>query len=93
MNSAPLTGAIDAQTFRNIAKAQSPTVVYIQTTARFAARETDRDLSGGDDLLRRFFGGQAARSGADPAPRGRAPEGRSAQAGGREQDSSSTSRA
>jgi hypothetical protein len=30
-NSAPVTGAIDAQTFRNVAKAQSPMVVNIRT--------------------------------------------------------------
>jgi serine protease Do len=66
MNSAPLTGAIDATTFRNIAKAQVPTVVYIQTSAH-VRRETSDSL-GGDDLLRRFFGGQA--------PQGRGPRGR-----------------
>ena len=31
MNSAPVTGALDAQTFRNIAKSQSPMVVNIRT--------------------------------------------------------------
>ncbi len=34
VNSAPPSGPIDATTFRNIAKAQTPMVVYIQTTAR-----------------------------------------------------------
>ena len=40
MNSAPLTGAIDSQTFRNVAKAQSPMVVNIrtETTRRAHAR-------------------------------------------------------
>src|SRR5688500_9497111 len=58
-NSAPLNGPIDAQTFRNIAKAQSPTVVNIQTTARVrGSREMTEFFGGGDDLLRRFFGGQ-----------------------------------
>jgi hypothetical protein len=33
-NGAPITGAIDATTFRNIAKAQTPTVVNISTEAR-----------------------------------------------------------
>jgi serine protease Do len=61
-NSAPLSGAIDAQTFRNIARNQSPTVVSIATVGRARRELTD---FGGDDLLRRFFGGQA--------PRGRAP--------------------
>jgi serine protease Do len=58
MNSAPITGAIDAQTFRNIATAMSPTVVYIRTEMR--ARQGLVDFFGGgsdDDLFRRFFGG------------------------------------
>src|ERR1700760_36970 len=59
INSAPLTGPIDATTFRNIAKINAPAVVNIQTEVR----QRGRDLSeyfgggGGDDLLRRFFGG------------------------------------
>jgi serine protease Do len=60
-NSAPLGGPIDAQTFRNIAKAQIPTVVNIQTEARARTRELTEFFGGGgggDDLLRRFFGGQ-----------------------------------
>jgi serine protease Do len=57
MNSAPLSGAIDSATFRNIAKAQVPTVVYIQTSAHVRNREMTDNL-GGEDLLRRFFGGQ-----------------------------------
>ena len=58
-NSAPLNGAIDAQTFRNIAKAQSPVVVNIQTTSHVrGGREMTEFFGGGDDLLRRFFGGQ-----------------------------------
>jgi serine protease Do len=52
-NGAPITGAIDATTFRNIAKAQTPTVVNISTEARVRGREmTDY----GEDLLQRFFG-------------------------------------
>ena len=59
VNSSPLNGPIDAQTFRNIAKAQSPTVVNIQTTSRVrTGREMTEFFGGGDDLLRRFFGGQ-----------------------------------
>src|SRR5262245_26587163 len=56
MNSAPLTGAIDAQTFRNVAKAQSPMVVNIRTESRGRAQDLS-DFFGGspDDLLRRFF--------------------------------------
>jgi serine protease Do len=73
VNSAPLNGPIDAQTFRNIAKAQSPTVVNIQTTSRVrGSREMTEFFGGGDDLLRRFFGGQVP-----PQQRG-TPRGRSA---------------
>jgi serine protease Do len=58
MNSAPIDGAIDATTFRNIAKEQIPTVVYIETTRRASGREMTEFFGGeGEDLLRRFFGG------------------------------------
>src|SRR5688500_838700 len=58
MNSAPITGSIDAQTFRNIAKAMSPTVVYIRTEMKARAEQIDFFGGGGDDdLFRRFFGG------------------------------------
>ena len=56
-NSAPLTGPVDAQTFRNIAKAVSPTVVNIRTESRQREQELT-DFFGGDDALRRFFGQQ-----------------------------------
>src|SRR5688572_8030029 len=65
-NSAPLTGAIDATTFRNIAKAQSPAVVNIATEARLRGRETTDD---GEDLLQRFFGDPRR-----PQQRGRQPQ-------------------
>src|SRR5262249_30598056 len=59
-NSAPLSRPVDATTFRNIAKAQSPMVVSIFTESR----QRTQDLSdffggggGGDDLFDRFFGG------------------------------------
>src|SRR5712691_12125479 len=55
MNSAPISGPIDAQTFRNIAKAMSPSVVYIKTEMK--ARQDLVDFNGNDDLFRRFFGG------------------------------------
>src|SRR5690349_12329689 len=59
MNSAPLTGAIDATTFRNIAKVNAPAVVNIQTEVRQRGRDlTEYFGQGGDDLLRRFFGGE-----------------------------------
>src|SRR5918994_765902 len=57
-NTAALNGPIDAQTFRNIAKAQSPTVVNVQTTSRRSSRELTEFFGGNDDLLQRFFGGQ-----------------------------------
>lgn len=58
MNSAPLNGAIDAGTFREIAQAQMPTVVHIQTEATARTREMTEFFGGGegDDLMRRFFG-------------------------------------
>jgi serine protease Do len=54
-NTAPLTGPLDASTFKNIAKAQIPTVVNIRTEARARTREMT-EFFGGDDLLERFFG-------------------------------------
>src|SRR6516225_6731689 len=74
MNSAPLTGPIDATTFRNIAKTNAPAVVNIQTEVR----QRGRDLSeyfgqGGDDLLRRFFGGDDPQATPPQRGRGRAP--------------------
>jgi serine protease Do len=73
-NSAPVTGAIDAQTFRNVAKAQSPMVVNIRTETKQRAQELSDFFGGGgqgpggqgpDDLLRRFFGG-GGRGGDEP---------------------------
>jgi serine protease Do len=58
MNSAPLTGAVDAATFRNIAKAVSPAVVNIRTESKQRAQDlSDFFGGGGDDLFDRFFGG------------------------------------
>ena len=70
-NTAALNGPIDAQTFRNIAKAQSPTVVNVQTTAR--ARQRELTEFSGEDLFQRFFGGQArprGRQGPEPPVEG-----------------------
>jgi serine protease Do len=62
MNSAPLSGPVDASTFRNIAKAMSPAVVNIRSTSKQRAQEMSEFFGGGgggnDDLLERFFGGQ-----------------------------------
>ena len=61
-------------TFRNIAKAQVPTVVNIHDV-RPAARPGPDRLLGGDDLLRRFFGGQLPPQGQGQG-QGRNPRGR-----------------
>ena len=55
MNSAPLTGAITAETFREVARAQMPTVVNIKTESRQRAQEMT-EFFGGDEFFRRFFG-------------------------------------
>ena len=61
MNSAPITGTLDAQTFRNVAKAQQPMVVNIRTESKAKGQDLNEFFGGGggggsDDLLRRFFG-------------------------------------
>jgi serine protease Do len=53
-NSAPLSGAIDASTFRTVAASVSPSVVNIRTESRQRAQEMT-DFFGGD-LFERFFG-------------------------------------
>ena len=75
MNSSPLSGPIDATTFRNIAKTQIPTVVNIRTESRQRTQDLTEFFGGGgggDDLLQRFFGQQAPR-GQRPRGRGTAP--------------------
>src|SRR6187402_2210875 len=82
-NSAPLAGPVDATTFRNIAKSQSPMVVSIRTESR----QRTQDLSeffGSDDLLERFFGAPGQQGG-QQSPRGqsqRRPQSRVTQAAG-----------
>ena len=61
MNSAPITGALDAQTFRNVAKAQQPMVVNIRTESKQRGQDLSDFFGGGggqspDDFLHRFFG-------------------------------------
>ena len=61
MNSAPVTGPLDAQTFRNVAKAQQPMVVNIRTESKAKNQDLSEMFGGGggggnDDLFRRFFG-------------------------------------
>ena len=55
VNSAPVNGPIDAQTFRDIAAAQTPMVVNIRTESRRQAQELS-EFFGGDEFFRRFFG-------------------------------------
>jgi serine protease Do len=77
MNSAPLSGPVDASTFRNIAKAMSPAVVNIRSTSKQRAQEMSEFFGGGgapgapggDDLLERFFGGQGGRQRPQQRPR------------------------
>jgi serine protease Do len=62
MNSAPVTGPLDAQTFRNIAQSQSPIVVSIRTTATRRTQEMT-DFFGGDEFFKKFFGGPDGKGG------------------------------
>ncbi len=57
-NSAPLNGPLDANTFKNIAKAQSPMVVSIRTEMRQRTQDLNDffGFGGSDDLFDRFFG-------------------------------------
>jgi serine protease Do len=75
MNSSPLTGTIDATTFRTIAKNVSPAVVNIRSTSRQRVQEMT-EFFGGNDLLERFFGGGRGQGQATP------PAEREAQAAG-----------
>src|SRR5688572_12991031 len=72
MNSAPLSGPVDASTFRNIAKTMSPAVVNIRSTSKQRAQEMTEFFGGGggnDDLLERFFGGQGGNRNRQQRPR------------------------
>ena len=85
MNSAPLSGPVDAGTFRSIAKLVSPAVVNIRSTSTQRAQEMTEFFGGGggggaDDLLERFFGGQGGRQ--QPQPRQRQPREQQTQAAG-----------
>src|SRR5471032_2644668 len=78
MNSAPLTGALDASTFRNIAKAATPMVVNIKTEMKAKAQDLTDFLGGGggggsqpDDLFHRFFGQPGGGDQDDQTPPGR----------------------
>ena len=62
MNSAPLTGPLTADTFRNVAKAENGIVVNIRTTMKVKGQELTEFFGGGgggsapDDFFHRFFG-------------------------------------
>ena len=73
-NSAPLSGPVDATTFRNIAKAQSPMVVSIRTESRQRTQDLSEFFGGGGwrrsaRAVLRAAGGRrpAARTAAAPA--------------------------
>src|SRR2546426_4576383 len=72
MNSAPITGALNADTFRNIAKAVTPSVVNIRTEMKTRTQDLTDFFGGGgtpDDLFHRFFGpGGSGGSPDDQAP-------------------------
>ena len=56
MNSSPITGQLDASTFRDIAETQSPMVVNIRTESQGQNEEQNRSFGGdNDDLFRRVF--------------------------------------
>ena len=55
MNSEPLSGPIDAGTFREIARDQASMVVNIRTESKRASGGPN-DFFGGNDQFRRFFG-------------------------------------
>ena len=75
MNSAPLTGPVDAQTFRNIAKAATPMVVNIRTEMKAKAQDLTDFFGGGggvpDDPLHRFFGAPGQPDEGQQPPSGR----------------------
>jgi serine protease Do len=93
MNSAPLTGPIDAQTFRNVAKLATPVVVNIRTEMKAKANDLTDFFGGGspDDLFHRFFGNPGQQDDDQPqqAPRGRG----QGQGGNRRQPREQTTRA
>jgi serine protease Do len=85
MNSAPITGPLDAQTFRNVAKAQQPMVVNIRTESKQRGQDLSDFFGGGgqspDDFLHRFFGGQEPDTPDQAPPRGGQGQGGQGQGG------------
>src|SRR5258705_8832698 len=78
-NNAPITGALTATTFRDVAKAVTPAVVNIRTESRQRTQDLTEFFGGGgggggsDDLFERFFGqgGQGQGQGQGQQPRQR----------------------
>ena len=80
-NSAPITGTVDATTFRTIAREMSPAVVNIRTESSPRTEELT-EFFGGEDFLRRFFPDQ--QQGGQPGqrnPRQRQPQSQGAGTG------------
>src|ERR1051325_10765847 len=76
-NNAPITGAVTATTWRDVAKAVTPAVVNIRTESRQRTQDLSDFFGGGgsgDDLFDRFFGpggGQGGGGQAQPRQRQR----------------------
>src|SRR5581483_5762558 len=87
MNSAPVAGALSMETFRNIAKSASPTVVNIRTTMNARSQDLTEFFGGGGggdtpgDLFHRFFGSPGQQDDDQPS-RGRRQRQPKAQASG-----------
>jgi serine protease Do len=80
MNSAPLTGGLSADTFRVIAKAQSPMVVNVTTEIPQKSQDLTEFFGGGggaapDDFFHRFFGTPGQQDDQQESPRGRSGRG------------------
>ena len=72
MNSAPITGQLGVNTFRDIAEAQTPMVVNIRTESRGRSQDLSQ-FFGNDDLFRRFFPDQGGAPGDDNGRRSAPP--------------------
>ncbi len=95
VNSTPVTGALNADTFRNIAKAVTPAVVNIRTEMKAKAQDLTDFFGGGgggapDDLFHRFFG---TPGGGDQDDQNAAPNGRGGNNRGGKKQKEPTSRA
>jgi serine protease Do len=76
-NNAPITGALTATTFRDVAKLVTPAVVNIRTESRQRTQDLSEFFGGGggggssDDLFERFFGQGGGGPGGQAQPRQR----------------------